>query len=292
MKRISIFYSILVCILCLGITSCDKEDKQIIEPISITIKNDFSTRHPFNEITSFQQYGDGSFQIDFIDDNKNTGSSWYVNGAWQMTHTKISDINQITPEAKVSFYRSEYAFADIKEIYKTDREGIEKSLYTFYFQFPYKSTDNVEHYVFINDDGLFLSTFTWVPNDPTWFRQLPKENFEFIAKKYNNAEVRGFVNNGGIYEYFILHDDTIKYVSFDGRNPSTPIYWKETRYELDKDVKIPDNVAKQLKKVDPDFTYTNIYYIESNEGNRYLFEDRKRDNNLGYYISENINPEE
>lgn len=42
----------------------------------------------------------------------------------------------------------------------------------------------------------------------------------------------------------------------------------------------------------PDFIYTNLYYIESEEGNSYLFQDKKRDDELGYNIGENLQPAE
>ena len=54
------------------------------------------------------------------------------------------------------------------------------------------------------------------------------------------------------------------------------------------DTKVPDNVARVLKRDNPDFVYINLYYIESPEGNAYLFQDKNDDRELGYTIAEDI----
>ena len=288
MKQVNYFYKVLVCMLFVCITACDKEDRIIEKDIPVVIKSDFSKRCPLAEILTFQNYSDSSYQIDFIDKEQNQGSIWYENENWKMTHTKIDNIDQLSPEARSSFINSQYGDAKIIDIYKTEREGIEKSLYTLHFQYLWKKVPNMEHYVFINDDGMFLTTFTWIPNNPCWFVNLSKDHFDFITEKYNGAEIRGFINNGGMYEYFILHNNIIKYVFFRGESPTESYFWKETMYELSRDTKIPDNVAKVLADEYPEFTYTNIYYIESDEGNQYLLMDKNSDNDLGYCIWENV----
>ena len=47
-------------------------------------------------------------------------------------------------------------------------------------------------------------------------------------------------------------------------------------------------MARVLKRDNPDFVYTNLYYIESPEGNAYLFQDKNDDRELGYTIAEDI----
>lgn len=290
MKRLNYFYYILACVLFMGmLTACEKEN-QLEEEIPVAIKSDFTARYPLSQIKTFRNYSDGQSQLDFIDNEQNEASVWYVNDTWKITHTKISNIQQLPLKAQSTFKNSEYGNAQIIDIYKTERDGIDKALYTLHFQYQWKKTPNVEHYVFINDDGLYLTTFTWTPNDPRWFVTLSKDHFDFIAKKYNGAEIRGYINNSGEHEYIILHGDTIKYVFFEGEVATDRIFWKETRYELIGDAIIPDNVSKILKQNNPDFTYTNIYYIESNQGNAYLFIDKNHDQELGYYIGENSKP--
>ncbi|MCE5226121.1 MAG: PepSY-like domain-containing protein [Porphyromonadaceae bacterium] len=290
MKLLNYFYYALACVAFMSIlTACEKEN-QLEEEIPVTIKSDFTARYPLAQIKTFKNYSDGQSQLDFIDNEQNEASIWYVNETWKMTHTRISNFEHLPLKAQSTFKNSEYGNAQIIDIYKTEREGIDKALYTLHFQYQWKKTANVEHYVFINDDGLYLSTFTWTPNDPRWFVTLPKDHFDFIAKKYSGAEIRGYINNSGEHEYIILHEDTIKYVFFGGEVANDRMFWKETRYELSKDAIIPDNVSKVLKQNNPDFTYTNIYYIESDQGNAYLFIDKNHDQELGYYIGENSKP--
>jgi len=81
---------------------------------------------------------------------------------------------------------------------------------------------------------------------------------------------------------------TLKFVSFRGEVETDYYFWKETRYEISLDTKVPDNVARVLKRDNPDFVYINLYYIESPEGNAYLFQDKNDDRELGYTIAEDI----
>lgn len=285
MKRTNCVYYLLVCML-LCFTACEKDNSSIEDEIPVAIKSDFSKRSPSAEITTFNNYSNNICLIDFIDQEQNKASAWYDNEDWKMTYTQINDIQRLPFEVLNAFMGTPYCDAKEIKIAKTERAGIEKGLYMIHFQYRWKDVENVEHYVFISEDGLLLSTFTWKPNDTRWFVKLPQDHFDFITKKYNGAEIKGYVNNAGEHEYFILHNDTIKYVTFRGNVSTDWRFWKETRYELNKDTKIPDNVATALTHIDPDFTYTNLYYIESNDGNWYFFQDKNKDNELGYTIRE------
>lgn len=227
-------------------------------------------------------------QINVIDKDQNEASIWYVDDIWKMTRTKIADFNQLSLEAQTVFENSKYRFAQFENIYKTEREGMDRSLYTLHFLYQWKNVKDMTHYVCLNDDGMFLAVYTWTPNDSTWFVDLPKAHFDFIYKKYDGSEIRGYQNNGGYYDYFVLHNDTLKFVSFRGEVETDYYFWKETRYEISLDTKVPDNVARVLKRDNPDFVYTNLYYIESPEGNAYFFQDKNDDRELGYTIAEDI----
>lgn len=274
-----------------ALSACNKEDGAI-EDIPRAIRNDLARRFPEIEIGNYQLGPDGLSQINFTDKQQNEASVWYADEIWKMTHTKIEQLQQLSPAARSTFENSGYGDASLLDIYQTEREGMEKSLYTLHFRYRWHKVENVEHYLFINDDGRLLATFTWIPNDPSANVKLPKAHFDFIAQKYKGAEVRGYVNNGGSHEYFILHRDTLKYVFFGGEVATDKGFWKETTYELRIDTQVPENVARRLKQDDPDFIYTNLYYIESEAGNAYLFQDKNRENELGYRIAENIESEE
>lgn len=291
MKQINRFNSFFVCIFLLCFFACDNEHETIDKEIPLAILQDVSKRLSPAEIKNYRFYSEGISQIDCIDTLRNETSAWYVDETWTMTHTLIEDVRQLSPEALKTFEHSGYGDARLLDIYKTEREGMERSLYTLHFQYRWKNVENMEHYLFINDDGRQLATFTWIPNNPCGFPRLPKDHFDFISQKYKGAEVRGYVNNGGRHEYFISHRDTLKYVLFGGLVATDAGFWEETTYELSLDTPIPEDVARRLKQDDPDFTYTNLYYKESDAGNAYLFQDKNREDELGYWIFENIGPD-
>lgn len=293
MRQINLLKYVLACFLFVCATACDKENS-MVEEIPPIIKSEFSERYPKADISAFHKYFEFTssgelWQIDFTDRSEYQSTVWYkADGTWKMAHTKLKNIDDLSYEAKRTFMSSVYGDAQIQEIYKTERDGISGTLYTLFFEYPTKTSSNVVHYVFLNDDGLFLTKFTSFPNNPKYFVDLPEDHFEFMSEKYKGADIRGYANNGGKHEYFILQDGIIKYVFFEGKSATEPGFWKETRYELSKDTVVPDNVIKHLKKTDPDFVYTNLYYIEAKHGNSYLFVDMNRNNELGYYIDEEI----
>lgn len=292
MKRTACFYHVLTCMLLICITACDRDNSKIEDEIPTAIKNDFSERNPSAQIRTAQTYSDDLYLIEFTDQEHNEAMTWYTDDTWKMTYTEIPDLQHLPAEVQNTFYTLGYGDAQNVEISKTERDGIAKALYTLHFQYRWKKEENMEHYIFINDDGFYLTKFTWIPNDTRWFPILPQAHFDFIAKKYNGAEIRGYVNNGGYFEYFILHNNTLKCVTLRGEDATDREFWKETRYELSIDTKIPENVTRVLEQNDPKFIYTHLYYIESGEGNAYFFQDKNRDNELGYTIGENLQPRE
>ena len=179
MKRVPFFYYIMACLLSICITACDKEEQLIEDEIPEMIKADLSKRYPSVEILNYQEYSNFS-QINVIDKDQNEASIWYVDDIWKMTRTKIADFNQLSLEAQTVFENSKYRFAQFENIYKTEREGMDRSLYTLHFLYQWKNVKDMTHYVCLNDDGMFLAVYTWTPNDSTWFVDLPKAHFDFI----------------------------------------------------------------------------------------------------------------
>jgi hypothetical protein len=160
MKRVPFFYYIMACLLSICITACDKEEQLIEDEIPEMIKADLSKRYPSVEILNYQEYSNFS-QINVIDKDQNEASIWYVDDIWKMTHTKIADFNQLSLEAQTVFENSKYRFAQFENIYKTEREGMDRSLYTLHFLYQWKNVKDMTHYVCLNDDGMFLAVYTW-----------------------------------------------------------------------------------------------------------------------------------
>ncbi|MDD4514609.1 hypothetical protein [Massilibacteroides sp.] len=289
MKRINLINCVLLSTLFVVFVGCSSDDDVIKEQeLPVNIKSDLAKRNPSGTVLSVSNYDD-RYEINFIDETENETTITYVNEVWKLTHTLFKDVNSLPSEVKKSFNDLPYKNTPLLDVSRTERADMKQSLYTLHFQYPWKDVDKLEHHVFINDDGLYLAMYSLKPNDQTWWPDLPSSHFKFIETKYSGAEIRGYINNAGIHEYFILHDNIIKYVFFGGIDADYPFdFWEKTEYELPIDTKIPENVMNELKEVDKDFSYTNLYYIESNGGDSYWFQDKNHPNELGYTIPVNI----
>lgn len=289
MTRKNLCWYTIVCFLFMNVAACSSDDDYKEKSLEMpkTIKDDFDQRQPSSEIINFKSSrSDTIFEIKFIDINKNKGETFYADQKWKITIKEINEFSKLPKTVQNSFKKSEYADSNILDIVEISRDDIERSLYRLHFKHLAHNTPDVEHYTFMNDDGLILTTLNYKTNDDWMFPVLPKAHFDYIKNKYAGAEVRGYVNNSGYYEYFIIHNNIIKFVFFNGKVPTDRSFWKETSYELPIDSKIPENVMNVLNRIriDDDFNYTNIYKIETSEGNAYSFMDSTH----GYTIGEDV----
>lgn len=292
MKLLNRFCCALTCTLFVLITSCNKDSRLEAEAdIPQAIRNDFSKRYSAAEIVKVYRNDPGGWcQIDFIDEEQNRISATYENEAWAMAYTKIDHIRLLPVKVWQAFEQAGYGDAQTFEnIYKTERAGIERPAYTIDFLYTWKGIDNVTHNITIDEDGLLLDIIGYDRIDPRMgvTYTLPESHLGFIAGKYKGAEIRGYVYDLGMHKYFILHENTVKHVFFGGEIETEYRFWRETKYEISIDTAVPDNVIEVLKQMDPAFSYTNLYYIESETGNAYHFENRNHEQNLGYCIGEN-----
>lgn len=287
MTRKTLFYIVTLCLLTFCFSSCNNDKNDQVLEIPSTIKADFNKRFPAAKVVSVNNWSDGFCEISMIDNDKNEVNTIYVNNIWKVSVTKLHSLEDISYKAKDTFLSSEYGYEQIEEIFKTERDRIENPVFTIRLTHSLKWSEDVLHYVYIDSDGLFLKAHTSIINDPLSFPDLPSRHFDFIEERYKGAVIKGYMN-AGIHEFFILHNSIIKYVCFSGYSPLDQSMWFETRFELSKDAIIPDNVIKSLQKEHPEFTYTNIYYTESRDGNSYLFFDEDSNPPFGYNIPEDI----
>lgn len=291
MKQINFLKYAFILTLFIYTTACDKEDT-IEGSIPEKVHTGFNNKFPNAIISDFNNYveplsKDTICEISFTNKNGANTIAWYKSdGTWKMTQTELKTINDLTPEAKDSFTSSIYGSAQIDKIYKTERDEIDASLNTLVFKISSIASDENLNYAFINDDGLFLNKYSWTEYNLNSVVSLSEKQFKFIDETYPESEIRGYINNSGSHEYFILHEDKVKSVLFYWNTAQAT--WKETRYELDIDTKLPDNVIKYMNIIAPDFVYTNIYYIETGLVNKYLLVDKNDPREFGHYVSEDI----
>lgn len=292
MRLISKFYYVLIGILFLCIVGCSDDDH--VENKNKTpqvILDDFNKRYPSVSILSISNDGVKIHRISFLDEDKNEGISIYVDKIWEMSQLKLKDQNKLPQKVQKAFDATKYIGVPLWYVYKTDRAGIERSLYTLHFLFPLHDIGEVTHDVLINDDGLLLDVLTSGLNDQTWCPHLGEGrtvHTDFIAEKYKGSDVRGYIFNTGMHEYFVLHEGIVKFIYFGTSDSSERGFWKKTEYALDIEAEIPDNVIHYLKNEYPDFNYTDIVYREELFGDSYCFIDKNDPSEKGYIIPINI----
>lgn len=285
MKQINLLKYVLISIIFIYATACDKNDP-LTDILPEKVLTEFVNKFPNARMSDYSKHIEPfssaeMWKVSFADNIGMKSNSWFnSNGSWKLTYTELNSIDDLTFWAKRTFMRSEYADANIEQIYKTERDGLLGSLYTLYFI----SSDNVGFNLLINDDGLFLNKTSWSLSAPSIIIDLPQDHFNFINDRYNDAEIRSYFYDFSEHEYIIKHEGKIKFVTFDWEDKEGS--WKQTRYELDKNYQLPDNVIKYKEKNFPDFEYTNIYYIELDKGNEYLLMSEDGKNKYGYHIRE------
>ena len=143
---------------------------------------------------------------------------------------------------------------------------------------------NLVHTLVIDSKGTVAKACTYRLNDAEYIGTIPGD-MEWITAHYKGSEVLAFVNDGGDYNYLIMHDGVLKSVYFRvSRNGTT---WKETCYPLPKGTTVPSNVLDSLHADYPDFTYTEVSIVENPDGIFYLFTDGNRPDRLGHYVEAN-----
>lgn len=275
----------LIAVLILHLTACDSDNlsHEMQKELPVAVQHDFKQRYGNALISFCNNYSEGIQEIKFTDKMNNLISAFYKDDKWKLSITKFESFKKLPVEIQLSFKSSPYADAKIEEIERIERCEFSHTLYRFYFQFPRKGSIGVVHEVLMNEDGLLIQTFNYQLNNQRWFVGLEKEQLAFITEHYIDADIRAYLNDLGYDSYYFIENKQLKQISFDNDNK-----WKETRYELSEDTKLPDNILLWLQKNDAEFNYTKIVYIESPSGNAYLLVDEKSENDKGYIIGEHI----
>lgn len=282
-----IFYLIFSGLLFL--TACSEEDLSPENKLPLAVEKDFLQRFGDVAITSrnfFNGTNPKEIEINFTNKENNEASAYYIEGQWKLTITEIKDLSKLPDPVLSSFKSSPYGEISpqkIENIERVERSELAHQLYDIKFTYPVKDAENMYHELLFNEDGYMFPVFNYQLNEQRWFRCLEECQLEFIREHYSNADIRTFLNDMGNNSYLFLQSDTLKFIAFDNDNS-----WRKTTYRLSLDTAIPDQVQKHLKADDPNFHYTEIYYMESPTGNAYTFIDGNSDIRLGHIIGENI----
>lgn len=285
--------------------SCDEVDSISIfdkNNIPEAIKEDFYARYGDVVVTDAVLWAyDGHIAIDFNDQNGIPCKATYQDGEWIMTTKDLGEdsfLLYVPDKVRQSFSELGYnnprfdIIDNTNRAYEITRKGIDHEVYDFRFHIQLDDGSFAPLQILINEDGLILLNSREGYNKQELFYWADNTPFNIIDEKYPDADIRSYANNGGRHQYFIIHDERIKIVSFDLY--SSDFIWTETVYELDEDANIPSKIMdyyEQLKITDSrysDLMYDRLLFKESRFNNWYGFQDTKREDKLILWINVNV----
>lgn len=207
----------------------------------------------------------------------------YVDNVWNRTVLTLSDVNKLPDAVLQSFFSeipgdAKYEFWKVNEVLQACISG----KYYVLCYLVYDSSIPSLHTLVVDSEGTVLKSCGYELNDNAYVRPLPAD-IDWISKHYSGATVLGYVNDMGDDEYLITHNNVLKTVLFN--SDTRDVRWKETRCKLPEGTAVPSSVLDALHAIHPDFTYTEITFVETPKGNYYTFVDGTRPDRLGYNIA-------
>ena len=289
----------------LVLASCDNTDPiNVFEENNIpqNIENDFYARYGNVKVTDAVNYSyDGHITIDFKDEKGLLCESIYMNGEWIMSTTDLGANNffaNLPEKVYRSFRELRYSnplfdiIDNTNRVYEIKRKGIDHEVYDFRFHIERPNGSFTPIQVLINEDGLVLLDTTIGYNKQEQIYWTTNSPYSIINSKYPEADIRSYANCGGKHLFYILHDGRIKTVQFI--SGSSDFVWEETTYKLDSDFILPVQIVEsyiQRKANGPVFhgsSFDTILFKETETGCLYGLQDTKREDNVTFWISANI----
>lgn len=275
----------------LSILACSEENfPQIEKQLPVAVMRDFAQRFGDVSIASYTIYSE-DIEIKFTDAGQNQSTAFYVDNQWSMTVTNLSDLEKLPRLISKQLSQTPYAKLNPEQILgieRIERRELSHVLYTLKFTYPYHEYQRMYHEVLLNEDGTQLLVRRECSNDQRNFVSLVQSELDYIQVHYAGADIRGYINDGGDDCFLFVHDGILKQIYFDNTNRNRPEEWswKKTISPLPVDASIPASVLAHLKATDPTFHYTEVFFIETPDGNGYMFIDGESANRLGYTIGD------
>lgn len=278
-----------VCAVAILLASCGSESEFRSENDNLTesISNDFNSRYKGFAIKSVSVsndfYRDSDRQETFIRCVDSYGDERivaYVNNKWNRSVRVLADKSQL-PYAVQNTLEGETP-NEIDLIKEAEFAGIGNKEYIIHYKRDIPFAKNCVHTLIVNDNGMVLRKCSYSLNDPDCIYPFA-EDISWIMRRYKNATILGYINDLGDDEYIIEHGGVIKTVLF---RPNAQPYWKKTTYPLQPNMTIPQHVLDKLKATAPNFTYTDVTVVETEEGNGFIFTDNSKVDRPAYIIGD------
>lgn len=280
-------------ILLFSLLSCSKDDPADPQEVELkAAKKMFAKKYPTAQLKTIKLSGSES-QCDFIDENTNEATCWFVDKAWELTQTQYDAIDRLPSAVRNGFLSTKFGSAEVIYIDKIERNTITDPYYRVKVNLRdggiivpggYDLTQTYE--IYLLTDGTVIDTTFSTTQQRFLIKILPGDR-DFIAKKYGTSDILACYNSSA-RSYFIRHDKKIKRVDLIN-DPNVPL-WLGTFYALDKDEHLPANVLEYMKRKYPDYTIQGYYWKELNDEKMYVIWISNGQKSFAPHVDPDIDP--
>lgn len=291
MKRIHL---LILPVLLYSLLSCTKDDHNDPQEIELkSAKKVFAQKYPTARLKTIKLSGSES-QCDFIDENSDEATCWFVDNVWELTQTQYAAIDRLPSEVRNGFLATRFGSAEVIYIDKIERNTITAPYYRVKVNLKedgiiipggYDLTQTYEIYLLA--DGTVIDT-TFNTTEQRFFIKIFPGDRDFITKKYGTSDILACYHSGE-RSYFIRHDQKIKRIDLIN-DPADPL-WLGTFYALGKDEHLPANVLEYMKRKYPNYSIQGYYWKELNEEKRYVVWISDGQKFFAPHIDPDIDPE-
>ncbi len=299
-KKLGIFYAAIVI---LAAPSCGKQepwDEFKIGNVPESIKTDFYRRYSDSVIVKEANTStDNTSRIVFTDTDGLPCTAIYKGTDWVFSQKEYDKdnflfLNQLPRKIARAYIRAgidgEEYDNDNSYVIEVSRRGFDQKAYEFVFTVAREdatySVVHQEYSILVSADGDILDVQGSHQNRSIWWYDMDG-CADFVRGRYPNAVIQAGINDCGDNVLYINDGGTRKKVWFDQISSNTQ-EWKETVHRLADDFRLPESVMEQYAEYrswHPDFRYSEIYYVERNNG---IFYGLKMLVNRGCVISETV----
>ena len=257
-------------------TACDNDDEPEVNEVQLSpeAQKDIHTRFEGAIIKAVRRLqGDPTpgTEVDLVDIHGNEVSIFYQHSQDpSLTVTHFASFDNLPEPVKNAFMKSHYKDIDkqqIKNIECDDYAVLNKKMYKLEFYANVGKWENRYTMTLFNEDGFMLPDYhlgEGLINDSWKFKVINMEEVHFIESHYGK-DIRAFNHDRGYSSYYVMDKDVLKYVRFRDHT------WKGTTYLLPESQEVPEDILKELYQTAPDFEYTEIYLVETPNGQGYKF---------------------
>lgn len=274
--RRKIFF-LLTAFLSLAFLSCNDDDESNWDSVPVEVRDAFNGKYPSAKNVEWESKG--NYKVaDFIYNSMETSAWFDSKGIWYMTETDLP-FNSLPQAVKDAFESSEYSTWRIDDIDMLERKDSEV-LYIIEVEQQNKEVD-----LYYSAEGILIKTVA-DSNDNDYENHIPQvtptDIEAFIKEKYPQSRIIEIEYEKGLIEVDIIHDNKGKEVVFDTENQ-----WLYTSWDVRVST-LPQAVANIVNTSPYEgYRIDDAEFVETEQGNYYLLELEKGNNEINIKVDEN-----